>query len=402
MTEADGRLLVGDLAELMIGVVGGGQLAQMLINAAHRRGISVAIQTSSRQDPAAGEAERIVIADPKDAVATHHLISDCNSITFENEWINVDALLPFEQQGFYFTPSLSALSHLVDKKSQRRLLDNLGIPCPEWIPLTNISPVSPSLPPSWKFPVMAKACRGGYDGKGTCVVHSIADLSWLINSTRADEWILEAWVHFEQELALVASRDADYHIRSLPLCETYQASQICDWVLAPAAVSQSVQAFAYNIAASLLTHLNYIGVLALEFFYGPRGLQVNEIAPRVHNSGHFSIEACSSSQFDQQICIAAGLSVPEPKLLVPGAVMVNLLGLNPKTSSPLQERLQQLHQIKGADVHWYGKSGETVGRKLGHVTVVLNETDALSQRRQAIYLRDMIRTIWPFPVLTDA
>ena len=401
MTEVDGKLPFRNLAEPMIGVIGGGQLAQMLIDAAQRRGIPVAVQTGSTQDPAASEAERIVIADPKDALATRHLISDCDGVTFENEWINVDALLPLEHQGFRFTPSLGALSRLVDKRSQRCLLSELSIPCPEWIPLTKISPESPSLPPSWRFPVMAKACRGGYDGKGTCIVHSTKDLFHLMGSARADEWILETWVPFEQELALVASRDSSYCIRSLPLCETYQTKQICDWVLAPATVSQSVQAFAYNIAASLLTHLDYVGVLALEFFYGPGGLQVNEIAPRVHNSGHFSIEACSSSQFDQQVCITAGLSVPEPKLLVPGAVMVNLLGLNPEISGSLQERLQQIHQIKGINVHWYGKSGETEGRKLGHVTAILNESSTLSRRRQAIRLRNTIRAIWPLPACTS-
>ena len=174
---------------------------------------------------------------------------------------------------------------------------------------------------------------------------------------------------YERELALVVSRDAQGRVRSFPLVETHQSQQVCDWVLAPAAVDQGVEAQAYNVAASLLTKLNYVGVLALEFFFGPDGLQVNEVAPRTHNSGHFSIEACSSSQFDQQVCIAAGLPVPAPELTSNGALMVNLLGLqNPSRS--LEQRLDALAALPDAHLHWYGKSPETPGRKLGHVTVL--------------------------------
>ena len=147
---------------------------------------------------------------------------------------------------------------------------------------------------------MAKAARGGYDGKGTLVLKDIDALAQLIRSVRAEDWMLEAWVNFERELALVVSRDASGSVRAFPLVETHQSQQVCDWVLAPAAVPQAVEALAYNAASSLLTKLNYVGVMALEFFHGPMGLQVNEIAPRTHNSGHFSIDACSSSQSPSQ------------------------------------------------------------------------------------------------------
>ena len=162
---------------------------------------------------------------------------------------------------------------------------------------------------------MAKSSRWGYDGKGTKVLKSVEDLSQLLRSVDPAQWLLESWVSFEKELAIVVSRDAQGRVRSLPLAETHQFQQVCDWVIAPASVDHAVEMMAYNMAASLLTELNYVGVLAVEFFYGPDGLQVNEVAPRTHNSAHFSIEACSSSQFDQQLCIAAGLPVPETHLL---------------------------------------------------------------------------------------
>jgi 5-(carboxyamino)imidazole ribonucleotide synthase len=379
----------------MIGVVGGGQLARMLVQAAAERQVPIAVQTSKPGDPAAGLASRLVAADPTDVAGTRELVVGCDGITFENEWVNIDALLPLEQQGVRFRPSLAALSPLVDKRSQRQLLDDLAIPSPPWCPLSLISPAQPALPQGWTFPVMAKASRGGYDGKGTLVLRDIDALAQLLRAVPADDWLLESWVDYELELALVVSRDQRGRIRHFPLVQTHQHQQVCDWVLAPAPVDPSVAALAYNVAASLMTKLGYVGVLALEFFYGPAGLQVNEIAPRTHNSGHFSIEACTSSQFDQQLCIAAGLPVPDPELNSRGALMVNLLGLDPERHAPLDQRLQALEAMPGLHLHWYGKSPETPGRKLGHVTLLLEGDTVLKRRDEAESALAAIRRIWP-------
>ncbi len=379
----------------MIGVVGGGQLARMLVQAATQRQVPIAVQTSNTADPAAGLATRLVAADPRDVAGTRELVVGCDGITFENEWVNIDALLPLEQQGVRFRPSLAALSPLVDKLSQRQLLDDLAIPSPPWCPLSLISPAQPSLPQGWTFPVMAKACRGGYDGKGTVVLRDIDALSGLLRTVSADDWLLESWVDYELELALVVSRDQLGRIRHFPLVQTHQHHQVCDWVLAPAPVDPSVAALAYNVAASLMTKLSYVGVLALEFFYGPAGLQVNEIAPRTHNSGHYSIEACTSSQFDQQLCISAGLPVPEPELKSRGALMVNLLGLDQDHHAPLDQRLEALEAMPGVHLHWYGKSPETPGRKLGHVTLLLEGDTVVKRRDEAESALAGIRRIWP-------
>ncbi|MGB1417409.1 MAG: 5-(carboxyamino)imidazole ribonucleotide synthase [Synechococcus sp.] len=379
----------------MIGVVGGGQLARMLVQAAAQRDVPIAVQTSDAADPAAGLASRLVAADPRDVAGTRELVVGCDGITFENEWVNIDALLPLEQQGVRFQPSLAALSPLVDKLSQRQLLDDLAIPSPPWCPLSLISPAQPALPQGWTFPVMAKASRGGYDGKGTVVLRDIDGLAQLLRAVPADDWLLESWVDYELELALVVSRDQRGRIRHFPLVQTHQHQQVCDWVLAPAPVDPSVAALAYNVAASLMTKLGYVGVLALEFFYGPAGLQVNEIAPRTHNSGHFSIEACTSSQFDQQLCIAAGLPVPDPELKSRGALMVNLLGLDPERHPPLDQRLEALEALPGLHLHWYGKSPETPGRKLGHVTLLLEGDTLLKRRDEAESALAAIRRIWP-------
>ncbi|KZR69230.1 N5-carboxyaminoimidazole ribonucleotide synthase [Prochlorococcus marinus str. MIT 1313] len=388
-------LCMSSVKSPMIGVVGGGQLAQMLAQAAKSRAVDVVVQSGSAIDPAALEATRLVLADPVDVEATSKLVQGCCGVTFENEWVDIEALIPLEQQGVCFSPSLTALAPLVDKISQRQLLGELDLPSPDWTLLSSISFAQPELPREWNFPVMAKSSRWGYDGKGTKVLKSVEDLSQLLRSVDPTQWLLESWVPFEKELAIVVSRDAQGRVRSLPLAETHQFQQVCDWVIAPASVDHAVEMMAYNMAASLLTELNYVGVLAVEFFYGPEGLQVNEVAPRTHNSAHFSIEACSSSQFDQQLCIAAGLPVPATHLNAPGALMVNLLGLQKWAASSLDERLAKLRSCDRFHLHWYGKDCETPGRKLGHVTVLLNGVDAPSRQLEAESALKHIRSIWP-------
>ncbi len=248
---------------------------------------------------------------------------------------------------------------------------------------------------------MAKQASGGYDGRGTAVLRSDADLQALVEQVEPADWIVEEFVAFEQELALVAARDQAGEVVCFPLVQTHQHQQVCDWVLAPVEASHALQQRARNIAASLLTALDYVGVLSIELFYGPQGLLVNELAPRTHNSGHYSIEACSLSQFDQQLLTVGGARAEAPQLLVPGALMVNLLGFeargadHPEADYPQQRAaLQALPQLH---LHWYGKQGSSVGRKLGHVTVLLQQGDAQARRQEAMERLDQIRRIWPLP-----
>ena len=384
-----------DEPDHIIGVIGGGQLAQMLCNAAELRNIEVAIQTSSENDPAAKKARQLVLSDSTSIDGTRKISEICKCITFENEWINIKQLKTLEEEGVHFIPSIDSLTPLVDKISQRNLLKQLNIPGPDWIQLSSDRIIDSQLPIDWDFPLMAKASRGGYDGKGTKIINNPEDLANLLSSVDINQWFLEKWVTYQKEFSLVASRDTNGQIRTFSLAETSQSDQVCDWVIVPAEVNHSLEAFAYNIAASLLTKLNYFGVIAIEFFYGEKGLLVNEIAPRTHNSAHFSIEACESSQFDQQVCIAAGLPVASTDLKVPGALMINLLGLPSGKCSSLDQRLRAIKEIKGANLHWYGKNEEKAGRKLGHVTFVLHEKDSLLRRHEAMTFLNQIRSIWP-------
>ena len=379
----------------MIGVVGGGQLAMLLIEAGKKRNVDVVVQTAAKTDPAAKKTNQLVLHDPTNPVGTKLLAEKTRLITFENEWVDISSLLSLENNGVSFVPRLQSIRPLINKITQRELLNSLDIPCPDWLAIPLKKSTEIDLPADWGFPLMAKAAKGGYDGKGTKIIKNLKQLQEFLSVEREGQWMLEKWISFDKELSIVSSRDSKGIVRSLPIVETYQSKQVCDWVLAPADINHDVDLMVRNIAASLLAELQYVGVIAIEFFYGSEGLLVNEIAPRTHNSGHFSIDACSSSQFDQQICITSGIDVPMPEMLVNGALMANLLGLQSNYPTSLTQRLDNLRGIPGLNVHWYEKEEEKKGRKLGHVTYLLNNEDALSRKKEALDVLQTIRSIWP-------
>ena len=379
----------------MIGVVGGGQLAMLLVEAGKKRDVEVVVQTAAKTDPAAKKTNQVILIEPTNPVGTKLLAEKSRLITFENEWVDISSLLTLENKGVSFVPRLQSIKPLINKIAQRELLNSFDIPCPAWLPIPLKDFSDFELPADWRFPLMAKAAKGGYDGKGTEIIKNPKQLREFLLVDKQEQWLLEKWVSFDKELSIVSSRDSKGIVRSLPIVETYQSKQVCDWVLAPADIDHDVDRMVRNISSSLLAELDYVGVIAIEFFYGPEGLLVNEIAPRTHNSGHFSIDACSSSQFDQQICITSGLDVPTPEMLANGALMVNLLGLPSNYPIQLSERLDGLRSIPGLNVHWYEKEEEKKGRKLGHVTYLLKNKDAINRKKEALDVLKTIRSIWP-------
>jgi 5-(carboxyamino)imidazole ribonucleotide synthase len=419
-----------------MGIVGGGQLAWMLAEAAEGLGVDLHVQTPNGDDPATSRASSVVVAALDDVSATRLLAERCAAVSFENEWIPLDALAPLAVEGVQFVPSLQALEPLVDKRRQRQLLDALHLPTLRWCcleetlqppepplqgdgesgdaetvsasgegslaewlqtrPAHDLQPSEPCLPEGFAFPVMAKATSGGYDGRGTRLLHGQADLEALLAEVEPSAWILEELVRFEQELALVACRDRHGRVELFPLVQTHQHRQVCDWVLFPAAVDHAVEAFARNIAASLLTALDYVGVLSIEFFYGPGGLQINELAPRTHNSGHYTIEACQTSQFAQQVRIVTGQPMGSTQPRLAGALMVNLLGTAAMASpEDVEDRLERLRQLPGVHLHWYGKRGQRPGRKLGHLTIPLQAGSEEERRNECRRWLEQVRAIWP-------
>ncbi len=379
-----------------IGIIGGGQLALMLTEAAKERGIKVCVQTKSRNDPGGIKADSVIEADALQIKGNKKLIQQSEKIIFENEWIKVDKLKQIGAKNFSI-PSLDSLSPLVDRISQKKFIDRLNLPSPKWTTIQELKKFKNKNIDNLKFPLMAKTFKGGYDGKGNKKIKSKEELELFISQSSTEEWIVEEWVEFEKELALVGSRDIKGKIRLFPIVETFQSNKVCHWVLSPAEINHEINLFAFNIFSSIVNELDYLGVICIEFFFGKSGLLVNEIAPRTHNSGHFSIEACNSSQFDQHICISSGLNPPDIKMNCNGSLMINLLGLRKNYPMKIEDRINKLSEISEANIHWYNKSKENFGRKMGHITFLLKGTSQEKRLVEAEKIIEEVTLIWPSP-----
>ncbi len=354
-----------------VGVIGGGQLAWMMGAEARSLGLELWLQTPNANDPAVSQADNAILAGVQDVTATAKLVDQCDVVTFENEVVDLDALGKLVEQGANFRPTLEFLAPLLDKYDQRRCCEQFDIPVPRYQTWT----LGDRLPEGWQYPVVLKARRHGYDGKGTFVIKNQAELEALPNELVKTPLLLEEFVPFERELAVMVARNRSGELRVFPVVETKQIDQVCHWAIAPAPISDAVEQKVTHIAQHLAQNLGLVGIMGIELFLTSAGeVLVNEIAPRTHNSGHFSLDACQTSQFAMQLQAIAGLPLGNPGLLVKGAVMVNLLGFEHSNSDYIHKR-QLLIQIPDSRVHWYAKSGASPGRKLGHVTVLSETSD---------------------------
>lgn len=374
-----------------VGVIGGGQLAGMMASVAQRLGIELVVQTPSPDDPAVALASDTIFAPIDDAAATALLATRCDVVTFENEFINLEALSTLAAQGVCFRPGLEAIAPLLDKYHQRCFLRDLGLPVPRFINLED------SELNKFGFPVVLKARRHGYDGQGTFIIKDIDALQHRLAASYKQQteyqplFLLEEFVPFERELAVIAARSTTGEVVTFPIVETQQEEQVCRRVLVPALITNTVAAEIEAIAHSLLQGLQAVGVFGIELFLRANGsVLVNEVSPRTHNSGHFTIDACETSQFEQQLRAVCDLPLGNPNLRCGGAVMVNLLGYETASAANYSAKLQQLEQIPQAHVYWYGKTESRPGRKLGHVTVLLDAPN----REQETVIAQKIESIW--------
>ncbi|BAY36197.1 phosphoribosyl aminoimidazole carboxylase [Nostoc sp. NIES-2111] len=374
-----------------VGVIGGGQLAWMMGSAATKLGVELIVQTPSMNDPAVSIAQDTVLAKIDDAHATEVLAQKSDVITFENEFVNLEALSLLENQGICFRPNLDALKPLLDKYHQRCYLQELGLPVPQFFALEHQENLLSKID-DLGFPLVLKSRRHGYDGQGTFIIHDLATLQEKIELDKNTNtaFLIEEFIPFERELAVIAARSVDGEIVIYPVVETQQEQQVCRRVIAPADITPEQAIASEAIARTLLDGLQVVGVFGIELFLTTDGqVLVNEIAPRTHNSGHFSLDACETSQFEQHLRAVCGLSLGNPALKCAGAVMVNLLGYE-TSHSDYQSQRQQLAAIPQAYVYWYGKTESRPGRKLGHITVLLNNHN----QNQAEAIAQTIESIW--------
>ncbi|MBL1208792.1 5-(carboxyamino)imidazole ribonucleotide synthase [Geminocystis sp. GBBB08] len=371
-----------------VGVIGGGQLAWMMAQVAPLENIDLWVQTPHHSDSAVSLATQTVFADIDDAIATDILAQNCDVITFENEFVNLEKLQKLADKGGCFYPRLSSLSPLLDKYEQRYFLKNHGFRVPHFQAYNSEADFE-----SFSFPLVLKVRRHGYDGQGTVIIKHREELSSILPKFNGIPLLIEEFIPFERELAIVAARSVNNEIKIYPVVETYQENQVCRWVIAPALITLEQIKEIEAIAKKLLIELDYVGVLAIELFLSKNGkILVNETAPRTHNSGHYTLDACETSQFALQLQAITGKPLGNINLKTSGALMVNLLGYESANSEYLEKR-EAIKKL-GALVHWYGKTESRIGRKMGHVTVLLTENNPEKRYQQGKLIAEKIEFIW--------
>ena len=350
-----------------VGVLGGGQLGRMLGLAGRALGLELAFLDPSADSPAAAVGS-LDVSDYTDAAALERL-ARADVVTFEFENVPVSAVTALESRAKVF-PGSRALEVAQDRLHEKTCFRSLGIGTPPFEAVSTWLELAAALG-RVGLPAVLKTRRFGYDGKGQAVLRTEADAKAAFERLGGAPLILEGFVAFQRELSIIAVRGRQGEVACYPLVENHHENGILRKTIAPApGVTEELQRVANQHVEKLLAHLDYVGVLALELFQVDGALLANEIAPRVHNTGHWTIEGARTSQFENHLRAILGLPLGATEALSPCA-MLNLIGTAPDAAAVLA--------VSDAHLHWYGKEPRA-GRKVGHITVRAADIATLEAR----------------------
>ncbi|MEV4625599.1 5-(carboxyamino)imidazole ribonucleotide synthase [Micromonospora sp. NPDC049523] len=380
----------------VVGMVGGGQLARMTHQAAIALGQSLRVLALTPEDGAALVAADVRYGDHTDLSALRIFAKGCDVVTFDHEHVPSEHIRALAAEDVKLYPSADALLYAQDKHAMRERLSALGAPVPRWRPVTEPADLT-GFGDEVGWPVVLKAARGGYDGRGVWVVADATDGPALVTKLLdgGTPLIMEERVALRRELAVQVARSPFGQVAAYPVVETVQRDGICVEVIAPAPdLPEPLALAAQQLAIDIATTLDVVGLLAVELFEvaGPDGgpaLVVNELAMRPHNSGHWTIEGARTSQFEQHLRAVLDYPMGDTALTAPVVVMANVLG-GVEGGISIDERLHHLFATDpGAKVHLYGKQVRP-GRKIGHVTVLGDDLEQVRARaaRAAQWLQE--------------
>lgn len=347
---------------IKIGLLGGGQLARMLALAGHNLGFEMHVLSASQSDPAAQVVRHHQVGDPNDFSAANAFLKSVDVATFESEFLDISVLKSaINQTNSPVIPSPALMDSLQDRLTQKQLLVQAELPTSRFIPVQSPIEAIVFLRQNRKG-IVLKQRRYGYDGYGTHIARSEKELRELERTLKSYKWgyIAEDFVTFRRELAITLVRNAAGDVTVFPLVESHQKDSRCYWVKGPATHPRAGALVKKLIL--FISQMNYCGAVSFELFDSKKGLLINEVAPRVHNSCHYSIDAMTMSQFSAHLLAISGSPLPKTQALSKGFAMVNLLG---KTKN-----LPSWIQPEGILLHWYGKSENRPGRKLGHLNAL--------------------------------
>jgi len=360
---------------IRLGIIGGGQLAQMTTQAAISLGLETAVIERKSDSPASRLTHHHVHGDWSDEAILRQFAELCDVITLENEFVDAQLLAQLEAWGKVVLPSAHTLGTVQDKLRQKQAMQSVDIPLPDFAGVETPADVRAAAD-QFGWPLVLKSRRDGYDGYGNATLHGPEDVEAAFMQLQGAKGALlvEGWVPFVRELAVMVLRGRDGETRTYPVVETVQRDHICHVVRAPAAISDGVRDQARQIVLKAVEAIDGVGVFGVELFELQDGrVLYNEIAPRPHNSGHYTIEGCVTSQFENHIRAVLGWPLGSTELVRSAAVMVNVLGTF-QGDAPADAAAPAL-AMPDAHVHIYAKRDVRPGRKMGHVTALADTVD---------------------------
>ena len=371
-----------------LGIIGGGQLGKMLLQVTSKLSIKTNILDSSKDSPCKNLCNEFTIGNLMDFDSVYKFGKKCDLVTFEIEHINIEALEKLESEGIPVYPSPRTLKVIQDKSLQKQFFIDNNIPTANFWYFKSFEDFKKSSSrKEITFPFVWKKTKFGYDGYGVEIIKSIDDLQKLPDN----EFIIEELIPFEKELATTIVRNKSGQIEIFPLVEmdfNKESNQV-EYVICPAQVSKDLNTQGTNIALKVSKAFKHVGLLAIEMFLTKDNeILVNEVAPRPHNSAHYSIEACENSQFQQHINSILNLSLGSCKTNI-NAIMVNLVGEKGCSGPVLYEGIDGAFKHENVSVHIYGKSETKPNRKMGHATILDNNLN--SGLKKAKSIKDLIK-----------
>ncbi|MBI5224886.1 5-(carboxyamino)imidazole ribonucleotide synthase [Candidatus Micrarchaeota archaeon] len=367
-----------------IGILGGGQLGRMLAQAAKPMGYKVLTLDPSENSPCGQVADLQIVAKFSDLIAAKEFSQKCEVATIEFENVDAKAVELIEKQGILVRPSSKVLHVTQNRLRQKEFLRGIGIGTANFRKIGKEGRRSNSKDATkieLQFPAILKTASLGYDGKGQWIIANGKEVQKIVLKNQGVEFILEEKVDFQKEISIVGARGVDGKIVVYPVSENVHKNGILDTTIVPAGISRKIEIEAQKIIKKIAVKFDYVGVLCVEMFLLQNGkLLVNEIAPRTHNSGHYSIDACKVSQFEQQVRAVCGIKLEKPQLQS-ACCMANILG---DGSGNVLKGTEKLLLEKNVYLHLYGKTDAKKNRKMGHFTVLAKTPKLAFEKAQKL------------------
>ena len=360
-----------------IGIIGGGQLGKMMILEAKKLGSYITVLDPTKNCPASSICDEHIVANFDDKNALLNLAKKSDIITYEFEHIDYAYLLELEKDGHKIYPSPKCLEIIQNKFTQKTMLKKHNIPVAEFLPVHSIDDIE-KIGEMFSYPIVLKSCTGGYDGKGNYIIKSVNDISKAyktLNKNGNTSLMVEKFVPFKMEISVLACGGIDKQVKIYPVGNNIHINNILHKTMVPANISDKTKDIAIDIANKIINIFNGVGIFRVEFFVAEDGqVLVNEIAPRPHNSGHYTIEGCKTNQFENHIRAILNLPLGDTSLINP-SVMINLLGEEGYNGNCTVLGIIDALKLYNVKLHIYGKEKTAPKRKMGHLTCTANSLE---------------------------